>query len=133
MLSAKGERGELISVGLLGRPYIERQGRLVFSEAIQQVVAMINHVSKDAAVPIDELDLIIPHQANSRITDAIADQIKPARARVVNMIREAGNTSSSSIPLTLTQISLDLDRVKRIGLCAFGGGFTSGACIWEHG
>lgn len=72
--------------------------------------------------------MVIPHQANQRIIDAIQSRIG---VRVYSNIRKYGNTSSSSIPLCLSDIFPTIQKGDRLGLCAFGGGFTFGACILE--
>ena len=82
----------------------------------------------DEQFQIDELDLVVPHQANQRIIDAIQHRISP---KVFSNIANHGNTSSSTIPLCLSEILPTAPRNETIGLCAFGGGFTFGAGIIE--
>jgi 3-oxoacyl-[acyl-carrier-protein] synthase III len=72
--------------------------------------------------------MIVPHQANQRIADAIANRVTTP---VYSNIRHLGNTSSTSIPLCLEEVLPKMAAGDRVGLCAFGGGFTFGAAILE--
>ena len=127
-LSAKGEDGSTLTVPLLHDGYIQMKGRKVFSEAVRSMVASLNRVCDREHIPLGDLKLVIPHQANQRIIDAIQERIGVA---VFSNIRHYGNTSSSSIPLCLNDVLPTAIRGDRIGLCAFGGGFTFGAGILE--
>ncbi len=127
-LSAKSDVGGALSVPLLHDGFIQMQGRKVFSEAVRSMVASLNRACQLRGLQVDQLDLIVPHQANQRILDAIQSRIRP---RVYSNIREHGNTSSSSIPLCLAELLPHSRRGDRFGLCAFGGGFTFGASILE--
>jgi 2-oxoisovalerate dehydrogenase E1 component len=104
------------------------RGRKVFSEAVRTMVASLNRACLQQNMNVDQLDLIVPHQANQRILDAIQSRITP---QVYSNIRHHGNTSSSSIPLCLADIFPSAVSGNRLGLCAFGGGFTFGASIVE--
>lgn len=127
-LSAKGEDGSTLSVPLLHGGYIQMKGRKVFSEAVRSMVASLNRVCEREHIRVADLDLVVPHQANQRIIDAIQERIG---VRVFSNIRHYGNTSSSSIPLCLTDVLPGAPKGQRLGLCAFGGGFTFGAGILE--
>ncbi|MCA9169675.1 MAG: hypothetical protein KDB23_18505 [Planctomycetales bacterium] len=127
-LSAKSDVGGVLSVPLLHDGFIQMQGRKVFSEAVRTMVSSLNRACQLRGMNVDQLDLIVPHQANQRILDAIQSRITP---RVYSNIRNHGNTSSSSIPLCLSEIFPAAHRGDRFGLCAFGGGFTFGASIVE--
>jgi 2-oxoisovalerate dehydrogenase E1 component len=127
-VSAKSDVGGALSVPLLHDGFIQMQGRKVFSEAVRTMVASLNRACQVRNLNVDQLDLIVPHQANQRILDAIQTRIKP---HVFSNIRHHGNTSSSSIPLCLADIFPTAPAGHRLGLCAFGGGFTFGASIVE--
>ena len=127
-LSAKSDAGGALSVPLLHDGFIQMQGRKVFSEAVRTMVASLNRACQLQGINVDDLDLIVPHQANQRILDAIQQRISPC---VFSNIQHHGNTSSSSIPLCLSEILPTAVSGHRFGLCAFGGGFTFGASILE--
>jgi len=125
-LSAKGEDGTTLSVPLLNSGFIQMKGRRVFQEAVRCMTSSLNRVCSREQLQVDDLDLVVPHQANQRIIDAIQHRISP---KVFSNIAKHGNTSSSTIPLCLSEILPTAPRDETIGLCAFGGGFTFGASI----
>jgi len=90
------------------------------------MITSLTRVCSQQQLSMDQLDLIVPHQANQRILDAIQSRV---RARVCSNIRVSGNTSSSSIPLCLAEVLPTTRSGDQLGLCAFGGGFTFGAGI----
>ena len=127
-LSAKGDVGGALSVPLLHDGFIQMQGRKVFSEAVRTMIASLSRVCQGQGLGVEQLNMIVPHQANQRIIDAIQNRVS---SRVYSNIRTHGNTSSSSIPLCLTELLPKSQSGDRLGLCAFGGGFTFGATILE--
>lgn len=130
VLSAKGEDGQSLRVPTHPHDgFVSMNGRKVFSEAVRAMIAMLNQACADAGIEADELDLIVPHQANQRIIDAIRKRVKFPEDKVYSNIREIGNTSSSSIPLCLEHIIEERAAGEWLGLCAFGGGFTFGGTI----
>ena len=104
------------------------KGRRVFTEAVRTMIFSLNRVCQREGLRVSDLDLIVPHQANQRILDAIQCRVEP---KVFSNIRHHGNTSSTSIPLCLADVLPEAQPKKRLGLCAFGGGFTFGASILE--
>ena len=127
-LSAKGDVGGALSVPLLHDGFIQMQGKKVFSEAVRSMVASLNRACERRGIGVDDLSMIVPHQANQRILDAIQSRIG---IDVYSNIRFRGNTSSSSIPLCLHDVLPQKKSGQKLGLCAFGGGFTFGASILE--
>jgi 2-oxoisovalerate dehydrogenase E1 component len=127
-LSAKGEDGSALFVPLRDSGFIQMKGRKVFSEAVRSMVASLTRACERHGIGVSDLDLVVPHQANQRIIDAVQSRIPP---RVHTNIREHGNTSSTSIPLCLEEVLPSLPSDTRLGLCAFGGGFTFGAGILQ--
>ena len=127
-LSAKGEDGSSLSVPFRHSGFIQMKGGKVFTEAVRRMVSSLNRVCDREQLAISDLNLVVPHQANQRIIDAIAHRIG---VNVFSNIRLHGNTSSSSIPLCLADVLPTITTGDRLGLCAFGGGFTFGAGILE--
>ena len=125
-LSAKGEDGTTLSVPLRNSGFIQMKGRRVFQEAVRCMMNSLNRVCTRDELQVEELDLVVPHQANQRIIDAIQHRISPT---VFSNIAQHGNTSSSTIPLCLSEVLPAAQQDQTIGLCAFGGGFTFGAGI----
>lgn len=125
-LSAKGDVAHALSVPLLHDGFIQMQGKKVFSEAVRSMITSLNRACQQHGIGVNDLKMIVPHQANQRIIDAIQNRIG---LHVYSNIRHHGNTSSSSIPLCLTEILPASQKGDRLGLCAFGGGFTFGASV----
>ena len=125
-LSAKGEDGTTLSVPLRNSGFIQMKGRRVFQEAVRCMMNSLNRVCTRDELQVEDLDLVVPHQANQRIIDAIQHRISPT---VFSNIAQHGNTSSSTIPLCLSEVLPAAQQDQTIGLCAFGGGFKFGAGI----
>jgi len=117
-------------------PHLVMQGNPVFRWA-SFVMAKIGLQALDrAGITPDQLDCFVPHQANMRITDAMARAMKlPSEVRIARDIAEQGNTSAASIPLALAH-ARDNDRLApgdRLLLTAFGAGLTWGSCLLTWG
>ena len=85
----------------------------------------------DAGLKADDVKLFIPHQANQRITDAVANKLNVENDRVYSNIAMHGNTSSASIPIGLDEC-VEAGRIKKddiVLLASFGGGVTWGAVV----
>ncbi len=128
VLDGEPESGDSLSVPLCGpTSFISMDGQTVFRKAVLCMTRVMNEACRRERLRSNELECIIPHQANLRILQAIAKRMD---APVFKYLEHVGNTSSCTIPLALQRF-LSEDRRQRqpIGLCAFGGGFTSAAAI----
>lgn len=133
-ISARGESGRTLAVPLPGPgAFVRMDGRRIFSEGVRRMGGALKQACTEAGLGVEELDLILPHQANGRLIDALRARLHLPADRVWNEIRFRGNTSSSSIPLALTTILAAPRPPRRIGLCAFGAGYTFGGAICETG
>jgi len=111
--------------------FIKMKGREVFKHAVRSMADAALHSLKESGHEPEDIDLLITHQANVRIIDAIAKRLKIPKEKVFVNIQEYGNTSAASIPLALDQANRE-GYVKDGCLCllvAFGGGFTWGSCM----
>lgn len=111
--------------------YIKMDGRKVFLFAVDVVEKSILKVLEDANLTIDDIDHIIPHQANERIIMSVAKSMNVSMDKFVMNIASYGNTSAASIPLTLSEYKEKHKETKRVLFVGFGGGFTYGAAIVE--
>jgi 3-oxoacyl-[acyl-carrier-protein] synthase-3 len=114
---------------------VRMDGQVVFQRAVAAMERCCNDVLAAAGVSVDDVDLVVPHQANARITVALSERLGLPAERVVDAIREVGNTGAASIPLALEQARRE-GRVPDEGLLlltAFGAGFASGALLVELG
>ena len=125
-IAGSPESGELLSVPRAGEGYIQMNGREVFSDAVRAMTATLTSACAAEGISMDDIDLMVPHQANQRIIDAIARRSgRPAHS----IIRTFGNTSSSTIPLALMDALPTTKPGDRLGLVAFGGGITYAAAV----
>ena len=109
------------------------KGQEVFRRAVRATVDSANAALKAADVSAEEVSLFIPHQANQRIMEAIADRLGIASDRIVSVIDWTGNTSSASIPLALVQ-AIEQDRLKPgdvVLFVGFGAGMTWSSVVWR--
>ena len=101
-------------------------GRYVFKYAVSKFPEVIREALETAGISKDELDLVIPHQANMRITEAVRQRLEIPEDKVYSNIHKYGNTTAASIPIALSEAIAE-GRVKEnslICLAAFGSGFT---------
>jgi len=113
-----------------GRQYPQMNGRQVFKNATTRFPEVIHEVLRDCGQTLDDVALIVPHQANQRIGDAVAQRLGVAPEKVFQNIARYGNTTAASIPIALTE-ARDAGLVKRgdlIVLAAFGAGFAWAGC-----
>lgn len=130
VLSARGDDGTALQVPLPGTDArVHMDGKRIFTEAIRSMGMMLTKACAEAGVKLGDIDLVVPHQANGRIIEAMRTRLKLTEGRVWNEIRYKGNTSSSSIPLALDTVLRQPDGAKRLAICAFGAGFTAGAAL----
>ncbi|WP_298246413.1 3-oxoacyl-ACP synthase III family protein [uncultured Christiangramia sp.] len=110
-------------------PYMN--GQFVFKNAIQRFSEVINEGLKENGLSVSDIDMLIPHQANLRISQFVQQKFKLADDKVYNNIQKYGNTTAASIPIALTE-AWEQGKVKQgdtVVLAAFGSGFTWGSAI----
>lgn len=130
VLSARGEDGTILNHGRRVDPNVNMDGLKVFPMAVRQLIALLKEACVASEIAVEDLAYIVPHQANGRILDAVDQRLKLPKGRLVNRVRDTGNTSSSTIPIVLSEL-LSEGAKGTVGLCAFGGGFTFGAAVME--
>jgi 3-oxoacyl-[acyl-carrier-protein] synthase-3 len=114
-----------------GRHFPQMKGRQVFQAAAQRMPEVIHEALKANDLRLDDIALLVPHQANQRISEVVAKQLSLPMERVVCNIERYGNTTAASIPLALYDAEQD-GRLKRgdlIVLCSFGAGFTWASAV----
>ena len=111
--------------------YMKMAGREVFKAAVLAMAEACDEALSRAGVSAEEIDLLVPHQANLRIIEATAKHAGIPMSKVMVNLERYGNTSSASIPLALDQAIAE-GRVKPgslVMLVAFGAGFTWGSAV----
>ncbi len=139
------QRGEEIDFGYDDRTYGEvfvtqhmldnaqmypvMEGQFVFKMAVQKFPEVIREALETANLSASDIDLLVPHQANLRISKFIQKQLRLKDEQVWNNIQKYGNTTAASIPIALSE-AVEAGVVKKdsiVCLAAFGSGFTWGA------
>jgi 3-oxoacyl-[acyl-carrier-protein] synthase-3 len=138
-LHADGRHNDLLYVdggasttGTIGK--LRMKGKEVFRHAVVNLAAVLNETLEAAGHTADEVDWVVPHQANKRILDATAKKLGLDSARVVVTVDQHANTSAASVPLALDTAVRD-GRIKPgqlLVLEAMGGGFTWGAAVVRY-
>ena len=135
VLSGKADPGRVLTVGFEGGGHVQMDGKKVFVEGVRAMTDMVQRAFTAAGKPLEDVDWLVPHQANRRIFDAVAKKLGVPEEKVIDQIAHCGNTSSSSIPLAIARALADgsatFEPGQTVGAVAFGGGFTFGAAILE--
>lgn len=114
-----------------GVQYLKMNGSEVFKLAVRSMAQSANQALEDAGLTIDDVDLVIPHQANIRIIQALGKRLKVPDEKVFINIDRYGNTSSASIPIALVE-AREQGAIKPGGLAmlvSFGGGLVWGTAL----
>ena len=116
-----------------GLHFIRMQGNEVFKMAVPSMANAAEEAIARAGLRLDDIDLLIPHQANLRIIDAVAKRLRLDPAKVFVNIQRYGNTSAASIPIALGEAVAQgrVGRGDHLVFAAFGGGMTWGAAVVE--
>src|SRR6266481_2983235 len=114
-----------------GDHFFKMKGNELFKVAIRSMTEIASEVLEEAGLKTDDINLFIPHQANQRITDAVASKLKVDSSKVYSNIAMHGNTSSASIPIGLDEC-VSSGRISQgdvILMASFGGGVTWGGVV----
>ena len=138
-LHADGAHNQLLYVdggagttGTVGK--LRMKGREVFRHAVVNLSSVLKEALDEAGQSIDQVDWVVPHQANARILDATAKKLSLAPEKVIKTVDMHANTSAASVPLALDTAVRD-GRIKPgdlLVLEAMGGGFTWGAAVIRY-
>ena len=114
--------------------YQHMNGNFVFKHAVTRFPETIYEALEKAGKKVEDLDLLIPHQANKRIAQYVQQQLGLPDEKVMVNIEKYGNTTAASIPIALSE-AIEEGRMKRgdlVCLSAFGSGFTWGSVLFEY-
>ena len=107
--------------------YLKQEGQTVFKYAVSNMTESCLTIMNRNGLNKDNLDWIVPHQANQRIISATGRAAKVAPQKVMSNIEHYGNTTSATIPLVLNEYEHLLKKGDNLIMTTFGGGFTWGA------
>ena len=138
VLHADGSQVGLLSVPgnvsrgcIVGSPFLQMNGQGVFKFAVKVLDEVARETLAAARMSIEDIDWLIPHQANVRILDATARRIGLPREKLVVTVDHHGNTSAASVPLALDEF-VRAGKIRpghRVLMQGVGGGFTWGATL----
>ncbi|MDH3731531.1 MAG: ketoacyl-ACP synthase III, partial [Acidimicrobiia bacterium] len=143
-LGSDGSQGNILCVGNTGSetgpghnllPDLTMDGPEVFKQAVTRMGEASTSVVEDAGWKLEDVDLLVPHQANVRIIDATARRMQLPPEKVFVNIASYGNTSAATIPIALTE-ALEENRIRpgaNLVFAAFGGGLTWAAAAVKWG
>ena len=109
--------------------YVYQEGKHVFKHAVQGMASTVAEVMRRNNLSKDDIAWVVPHQANMRIINSVAEQLDFPLDKVMINIEKYGNTTSGTIPLCLWEWKDKLHKGDNIILTAFGGGFTWGSTL----
>lgn len=114
--------------------YVRMKGREIFKNAVRTMSQVCQEALDTNGMAIEEVDWLIPHQANLRIIDAVGSHFGIDPKKVIINVERTGNTSAATVPIALDEAVRD-GRIKRgqnVLLTAFGAGLTSGSLLMRY-
>lgn len=114
--------------------FVKMKGREIFKNAVRTLTQCCHEALTANGFSSDQVDWLVPHQANVRILESVADHFEFPKEKVVFSLKETGNTSAASIPVAF-DLALQEGKIKRgqlILLAAFGAGLTSGSLLMRY-
>ncbi len=131
-LQSDGSLGDILMLPAWGeKRTMQMKGNEVFKHAVRMMSDSSMKVLNNAGYTLDQVDYLVPHQANIRIIQAVAGNLKLPNHKIVSNLERYGNTSSASIPLALHEIWNKglIKEGTRVLFTALGGGITSGSAL----
>ncbi|CAD5278455.1 MULTISPECIES: beta-ketoacyl-ACP synthase III [unclassified Imperialibacter] len=119
---------------LAGEHYVYQEGATVYKFAVTNMAEVAAEIMERNGLTSENVDWLVPHQANKRIIDATAKRMGVGEEKVMLNIQKYGNTTSGTIPLCLWDYEKQLKKGDNLVLAAFGGGFTWGSVYvkWSY-
>jgi 3-oxoacyl-[acyl-carrier-protein] synthase-3 len=111
--------------------YLKQNGKVVFKFAVSQMVESVRRLLQRHRLTADDIAAVVPHQANQRILDAVAERLGVPHERVISVLACYGNTTGATLPLAL-DAAVSSGKIKPGDLVIFtavGAGFTAGATL----
>jgi 3-oxoacyl-[acyl-carrier-protein] synthase-3 len=108
-------------------------GKDVFKYAVRAMGDAVGNLLDREGIMVDDIDLLIPHQANIRILKSLAERVNLPFEKVYTTIQKYGNSSAASLPIALDEANREglLKTGDLLLLSVFGGGFTWGVVLWR--
>jgi len=107
--------------------YVQQNGKVVFKAAVSGMTDAVNKVLAANNLTVDDIDWLVPHQANILIIETVGRMLGISSEKVMINIKKYGNTTAGTLPLCIRDYESQLKKGDKIIFTAFGGGFTWGA------
>jgi 3-oxoacyl-[acyl-carrier-protein] synthase-3 len=123
--------GHLYNGAIQGNPFVSMDGQAVFKFAVRSLTALSKKLIKQLDLDLSKINWVVPHQANIRIIEAVAQLLGISMEKVITTVAEQGNTSAASVPLAL-DMGVSQGKIKSgdiILLLGVGAGFSWGASV----
>lgn len=113
---------------------INMDGRAIFKFAVHAMTDSVRESCAKAGIDVEDIDVLVPHQANLRIIQGMAKALGMPPEKAVVTVHRSGNTSSASIPIALSIAAQEgrLQEGQKLAICSFGGGLAWGSLILEY-
>ncbi|MBL6990848.1 MAG: ketoacyl-ACP synthase III [Bacteriovoracaceae bacterium] len=114
--------------------FMKMKGREIFKVAVRTLTDNVSLVLEDSGITADQVDWMVPHQANIRIIEAVAKRIGISMEKVIVNIHKYGNTSAATVPIAFHEACAE-GKIKRGDIVlfdVFGAGLTSGATVFRY-
>jgi 2-oxoisovalerate dehydrogenase E1 component len=129
-ITAVAENGDILNIPAMNNGHISLKGKKLFNFAVKTMADISYKCCQDQNINLKDIDIVIPHQANQRIIEAIEKRLEMLPNSMYSNINNYGNTSSCTIPIAMAEaLNNSQQKYKKILLSAFGGGFTAGSAI----
>jgi 3-oxoacyl-[acyl-carrier-protein] synthase-3 len=127
--------GDRMTMGMIeeGMQYPKMNGKKVFTHAIRRMAEVLNEGLAQNDMKLEDIDLFLFHQANLRINEMVAQELKIPAKKVFNTIQKYGNTTAATIPIGMTE-AVKAGQLKKgmlVASAAFGSGFTWASAIYR--
>lgn len=135
-IKAGGSRKPASSQTLAAKDhYIYQEGKIVYRYAVEKMTEVVLAIMEKNQLQREDIKFLVPHQANKRILEAVAQRLGFSEDQVMVTIQEFGNTTDATIPLCLWRYESQLKKGDKLIITTFGGGFTWGAAYltWAYG
>ncbi len=110
-----------------GKHFVHQEGKTVFKYAVSNMAGACTEILERNSITGEDVDWLIPHQANLRIIDATSNRMNLPEEKVLKNIHRYGNTTSATLPLLLFDFEKKFKKGDNLVFAAFGGGFTWGS------
>ena len=126
-----GKRSEILTLNTDSNIYMN--GKEIYRYAVTDTISNLNTILQKNEIKLEEIDYIVPHQANTRILDAISLRLNIDNNKLYKNIMKVGNTFCASIPIALSDMNQQglLRKKQKIILLGFGGGLNTGSILLE--